>query len=140
MYFDANYIVKLYLREPQSDAVEELAQRAHRLCSSALAIAEVHCVFLRSLREGRITLEQSAKLTAQFGGHLEDGLWTMAPVTDDILKRTSTLPLLSPLLILRTGDAIHLLTAQKMGEPEVWSADRHMLAAAPYFGLIGRSV
>ena len=140
MYFDANYIVKLYLREPESDAVEQLARRADRLCSSALAIAEVHCVFLRTLREGRISVRQCADMTAQFGDHVKAGAWTMIPVAEDILKRTSTLPVLSSQMILRSGDAIHLLTAQKIGEPEVWTNDRHMLAAAPHFGLVGRSV
>lgn len=36
-------------------------------------------------------------------------------------------------------DAVHLATAQQIGESEVWTNDRHMLAAAPYFGLRGRS-
>lgn len=41
---------------------------------------------------------------------------------------------------LRTADAVHLATARELGEREVWTNDRHMLAAAPYFGLTGRSV
>jgi len=45
----------------------------------------------------------------------------------------------SPDLFLRTADAVHLATAQQIGESDVWTNDRHMLAAAPYFGLRGRS-
>jgi len=43
-------------------------------------------------------------------------------------------------LFLRTADAVHLMTAYEIGEREVWTNDRHMLAAAAYFGLTGRSV
>jgi predicted nucleic acid-binding protein len=43
-------------------------------------------------------------------------------------------------LTLRTADAVHLATAQEAGERHVWTNDRHMLAAAPYFGLEGRSI
>jgi predicted nucleic acid-binding protein len=40
---------------------------------------------------------------------------------------------------MRGGDAVHLATALEIGEREVWTGDRHMLAAAPHFGLIGRT-
>ena len=39
-----------------------------------------------------------------------------------------------------TADAVHLATAREVGEREVWTNDRHMLAAASFFGLTGRSV
>jgi hypothetical protein len=44
-----------------------------------------------------------------------------------------------PDLFLRTADAVRLMTAHEIGESSVWTNDRHMLAAAPYFGLTGRS-
>src|SRR5580704_10921618 len=43
-------------------------------------------------------------------------------------------------LFVRSADAVHLTTAQEAGEREVWTNDRHMLAAAAYFGLSGQSV
>ena len=45
-----------------------------------------------------------------------------------------------PDLFIRTADAVHLVTAYETGEHEVWTNDRHMLASASYFGLVGRSV
>ena len=42
-------------------------------------------------------------------------------------------------LFLRTADAVHLTTAQEVSQRHVWTNDRHMLAAAGYFGLVGRS-
>jgi predicted nucleic acid-binding protein len=41
-------------------------------------------------------------------------------------------------LFLRAGDAVHLATAAEAGFGEVWTNDRHMLAAARAFGLRGR--
>jgi predicted nucleic acid-binding protein len=140
MYLDAAYIVKNYLNEPESQAVRALVRQAERLISSALAIAEVHCVFLRQQREGKITRDQCLESASLFDEHVDRGVWTMVPVSDDLLRRTSTLVISAPDVILRAGDAIHLLTAQKLGEREIWTGDRHMLAAAPHFGVIGRSV
>jgi predicted nucleic acid-binding protein len=48
----------------------------------------------------------------------------------------ATLP---PAVFLRAGDAVQLVSALEAGEPEVWTNDRRMLAAAPHFGLVGRS-
>jgi predicted nucleic acid-binding protein len=43
-------------------------------------------------------------------------------------------------LYLRDGDAIHLAAAQGAGFAEIWSSDKSLLAAAPHFGLAGKSV
>jgi hypothetical protein len=40
---------------------------------------------------------------------------------------------------LRAGDAIHTATALETGETEIWTNDRHLLAAVAHFGLAGRS-
>ena len=68
------------------------------------------------------------------------GLWRFSPVTDNLLRRTAAMVLAAPdSVFLRTSDAIHLMTAQDLGESEVWTNDRHMQDAAPLFGLAARS-
>ena len=63
------------------------------------------------------------------------------PVNEALLRRTSALIVSAPRdIFLRTADAVHLTPAQEAGERDVWTSDRHMLAAATYFGLAGRSV
>jgi predicted nucleic acid-binding protein len=80
-------------------------------------------------------------LASRFSQHIGDGLWSLIPVHEALLRRTSALMVAAPGdLFLRTADAVHLTTAQEIGEREVWTNDRQMLAAAPYFGLRGRSV
>jgi predicted nucleic acid-binding protein len=62
-------------------------------------------------------------------------------VNEALLRRTSALLIAAPsTLFVRTADAVHLVTAQEAGEQEIWTNDRHMLAAAGYFGVAGRSI
>ena len=43
-------------------------------------------------------------------------------------------------VFIRPADAVHLATVQEIGERAVWTNDRHILAAASYFGFKGQSV
>lgn len=95
----------------------------------------------RRLREGESSHSEIQDLATRFSQHTEDGLWNFIPVNEALLRRTSALMLSAPRdLFLRTADAVHLTTAQELGERDVWTNNRQMLAAASYFGLAGRSV
>jgi predicted nucleic acid-binding protein len=65
----------------------------------------------------------------------------MVPVSEPILRQvellTRSLPKTTP---LRAGDAIHIVSAVEAGFNEIWTNDRHLLAAADHFALKGRSV
>ena len=64
---------------------------------------------------------------------------TLVPVTEEFLTRVSLRMSMIPAEVyLRTGDAVQLASVLEVGELEVWTNDRHMLAAASYFGLAGR--
>jgi predicted nucleic acid-binding protein len=141
MYFDTSYIAKFYFNEPESPRVRDLVRRADAIRSSLWAFAEFHAVLHRRLREGSCSRSDATALASRFSTHIADGLWNLVPVGEGVLRRTSALMLAAPVdLFLRTADAVHLTTAQDSGEHEVWTNDRHMLAAAPYFGLSARSV
>ena len=140
MYIDSAYIVKYYVHEPNSPAVREMLRKAESRASSALAIAEVTCAFHRRWREGNLTGDLFREVLGSFLKHVEAGAWSMAPIDDRVLRRVSRMLRLAPAsLHLRSGDAVHLATALEIGELGVWTSDRHMLEAAPHFGLIGRT-
>lgn len=141
MYFDTSYIAKFYFNEPESPRVRELVRKADAIYSSLWAFAEFHAVLHRRLREGASSHSDTRDLASRFSEHIEDGLWKLVPVNEALLRRTSALMMSAPRdLFLRTADAVHLTTAHEVGERDVWTNDRHMLAAAAYFGLAGRSV
>jgi predicted nucleic acid-binding protein len=140
MYIDSAYIVKYYVHEPNSPAIREMLRKAESRASSALAIAEVTCALHRRWREGNLTGDLFREVLGSFLKHVEAGAWSMAPIDDHVLRRVSRMLRLAPAsLYLRSGDAVHLATALEIGELEVWTSDRHMLEAAPHFGLIGRT-
>ena len=141
MYFDTSYIAKFYFNEPGSPRVRELVRKADAIHSSLWALAEFHAVLHRRLREGASSPSDARDLASRFSEHMEDGLWNLIPVNKALLRRTSALMVSAPRdLFIRTADAVHLTTAHEIGERDVWTNDRHMLAAAAYFGLTGRSV
>ena len=141
MYFDTSYIAKFYLQEPDSERVRELVHGADIIYSSMWAIAEFHSVLHRWVRERVISAESARALASRFAAHTEEGLWNLVPTSEALLRRTGARIISAPPdIFLRTADAVHLMTADEIGHRDVWTNDRHMLAAAPYFGLNGRSV
>lgn len=141
LYFDSAYIAKCYLREPDAPAVRALAGSGPALYVSALAMAEVSCVFHRQLREKTLTPKTAAAVRDLFLADIEAGTWQLLPITDRLLRRVEThTRKLRADLFLRAGDAIHIATAIDGGFQEIWTNDRHLLATAAHFGLKGRSV
>lgn len=141
MYLDTSYIAKFYFNEPESPRVRELVRTAPIVHSSLWALAEFHGVVHRRVREGFLPATVAHEISSRFYLHVQEGLWKLIPVHEALLRRTSALIIAAPpALFLRTADAVHLATAYETGEREVWTNDRHMLASASYFGLLGRSV
>lgn len=141
MYLDTSYIAKFYLNEPESSRVRELVRKADIVHSSLWAMGEFYAVLHRQVREGAVVPDVARDLASRFLAHVEAGLWCLMPVHEALLRRTGTLLVSAPRdLFIRTADAVHLVTAQEIGECDVWTSDRHMLAAASYFGLTGKSV
>jgi len=141
VYFDTCYIAKFYFNEPGSARVRALVRQADGIYSSVWAFAEFHAVLHRRVRQGACSRGDARDLASRFSRHIRDRLWNLIPVNEALLRRTSALMVSAPAdLFLRTAGAVHLTTAQEAGEPGVWTSDRHMLAAAQYFGLTVRSV
>lgn len=141
MYIDSAYVVKFYVNEPDSQAVRSAVGQAEGLVSSAWALAEVGCALHRHLRRGSLSAARVRELSGAFLDHVDAGFWTLIPAGDRLLRRVALLVSAAPPgVYLRAGDALHLVSAQDVGEREIWTSDRHVLAAAPHFGLLGRSV
>jgi predicted nucleic acid-binding protein len=141
VYVDSAYIAKYYVNEQDAPAVRQLIRGAADVRSSYWAVVEVTCVFHRHVRERSLTAVQGRELMDTFRSHVEAELWSLMPVTKALLHKTALLiRRLAPSVPLRAGDAIHLATALDAGETEIWTNDRHLLAAAEVVGLVGKTV
>lgn len=139
MYLDSAYIAKFYLNEPDSSTVRAKIATAERLSSSQWAVAEVASAIHRY--SGALDPRQVVELVDAFEEHVNTGFWELHPVTAARLWQVANMMKTAPRdLFLRSGDALHIATALAIGETEIWSNDRHLLAAAPHFGLKGLSI
>lgn len=86
LYFDAAFIAKFYLEEPESEAVRALAEDSTGVVSLVIGRLETELVFSRKLREGTLTTRGRETLIAQFQVDCEEGLWSWLPVTDELVE------------------------------------------------------
>lgn len=119
-YLDSSAIVKLAVREPETDALRRHLRRRRTLITSALARTEV----LRALLPGG----QRAVAAGQRALSRID----LVRVNDQVLGGAGTL---SP-VELRSLDAIHLATAGRIGRDlgEIVTYDQRMALAAQQMG------
>ena len=138
-YFDSAYVAKCYLNDPDSEAVRDLVRTPVPLYSSALCVVEVTSAIHRRYRERSLTRKQVQEITGRFRSDVESGTWTMIALSERLLWEVhEALRRLPGGIFLRSGDAIHLISARGAGFTEIWSNDRHLLEAAPHFRLTGR--
>lgn len=140
IFCDTSYLVRLYLDDNGCEIVREWCGR-HEVAASAHAQAEIPATLHRAFREGRLTAEAFAVVIAQFEADCAANAFHWQPVSDSLLSSLAgTYSRLPPSLFLRAADALHLACAAANGFTEVYSNDRHFLAAAPHFGLRGLNV
>ena len=138
LYFDTSYLVRLYLEDNGFEAVRKLAAEAPALASAWHAQAETIAALHRAHREGRFTAEQYLFALNQFKEEQYSSYFLWCALTDKVQARLErAFQSAPPYTFLRSADALHLACAAEHGFKEVYSNDRHFLAAAPYFGLKG---
>jgi uncharacterized protein len=119
-YLDSSAIVKLAVREPESEALRRYLRRRRPLISSALARTEV----LRALRPGG---EEAMSAGRRVLARID-----LIRVNDRVLNNAGSLHPVE----LRSLDAIHLATATRLGSDlgEVVTYDDRMASSARTMG------
>jgi predicted nucleic acid-binding protein len=131
-YFDTSAVLKRYVAEVGSDAVEPLLRR-HPLVSSALLVVEITSALHRRRGEfAAAVLEATWKRFSDDRGH-----WRLAAVSGAVLDRAEEVVRSSG---VRTLDAIHVATAVlvawELGSPLAFvTADGVQAAAAREAGM-----
>lgn len=135
-YFDSAYIAKFYLDEPDSEAVRRLAESLGEVRCAVIGRIEVAAVFHRKFREGAFDARALREVMAQFEDDCGQTLWTWLPLTAALAAKAAEAFARVPRpVFLRAADALHLVCAVEHGLAEVYTNDRHMLAAARHFRL-----
>jgi predicted nucleic acid-binding protein len=141
VYFDTSYLVRLYLEDKGYETVRKLASQHATIASAWHGRAEVIAALHRAYREGRFTKDRYDSVVAQFDLEEKGNQFTWCPLGEEVQERLKrAYRTASPDTFLRAADALHLACAAEHGFQEVFSNDRHFLAAAPHFGLKGINV
>ena len=140
-YFDSTYLFKIQCVEQGTEQVRACAAEVECLVSGIHGRAEFASACHRKIREGFGTPEQLQAMLAQIEMETRIGALRWLPITAEIVALTeSVYRTAPPQTHLRAADALHLACAATHGFQEIYSNDRHLLAAAPLFGLRGVNV
>lgn len=140
-YFDSTYLFKIQCVEQGSEPVRACAAEVDCLVSGIHGRAEFASACHRKIREGFGTPDQLQAILAQIEMETRIGALRWLPITTEIVALTESVYRTAPSqTLLRAADALHLACAAAHGVPEIYSNDRHLLAAAPMFGLRGVNV
>ena len=138
LYLDTSALAKIYLNEPGTERMRELASCAsgNRVAICSITQVEFHAAIWRRRREGGLDDEEVGLAIELFNARLETDL-LRCPVDDRTLNRAAELTSRHP---LRGYDATQLAAClvleTRMGEsPTFVCADRRLLTAAEAEGL-----
>lgn len=138
IYLDTSYLVKCYVCEPGTEEILAWLEGRTGLSCAEHGRLEFFSAVRRHVREGRLRPSDATGVFRRLEADEALGLWNWLPVGGDLIRETcrriATMPAEVP---LRSADALHLACAASGGFREVYSHDRHLLAAASYFGLSG---
>jgi predicted nucleic acid-binding protein len=140
-YLDTSYLLKIYVQEQGSREVDAwMVGRSHFVCAHHGRL-ELFAGLKRHQREGRLDARGLRQIFAQIDADEKSQLVEWLPVTsgliDTVCRKVADLP---GSVFLRAADALHLACAADAGLKEIYSHDRHLLAAASHFGLRGIDV
>jgi predicted nucleic acid-binding protein len=141
IYLDTSCLLKLYAREQGSEELAAwLTGRSGVVCAGHGRL-ELISALKRHQREGRLDTRGLRQALTCLAAEEATRLIEWLPVTNTLINtacaRVAEMP---PTVFIRAGDALHLVAAAEAGLKEIYSHDRHLLAAAPHFGLKGLDV
>jgi predicted nucleic acid-binding protein len=101
--------VKLYLNEPDSDAVAQLVQQADIIVTSVLAYPEARAAFTRRVRERLLSSADSAVIVRQFDDDWDR--FVVITLGDELARAAGRL---ADGLGVRGCDAVHLASFEAL--------------------------
>ena len=134
MYLDTSVLVKVFVREPDSEFYGKLTD-GQIVCSSVLAYTEVWSAFLAKERAGGLTPEQRRRAWASFDRNVMEEVIELLPMGPAIFKRANRImEACHPKVPLRSLDALHLASADQAQHWPLGTGDKRMRDAAQLLG------
>jgi len=138
-YWDTSTLVKLYAQEPDSTAFENHSLSTHaKPVTSRIALYEARATFRRKESEGILQPGYAEQLYAQLLQDVAAGELRLVELGADVEREygqvLDTCLRQTPLIPLRTLDALHLASARVAGETELVATDKRLRAAANLLG------
>jgi predicted nucleic acid-binding protein len=137
LYLDTSSLLKLYIREPGSDAVQSrVAAQDYPLPVWEIQKAELINALRLKVFWSEITLEQAETQIALFENRLKRGLYVFPEIDrNSLMKCVLRLGAETPRLGCRTMDIFHVACAVEIGASEFLSFDQRQNALATHAGL-----
>ncbi len=138
-YWDTSTLVKLYANEPDSGTFEAKAQSpAGEAVSSRIALYEAQATFRRKEAEGTVRPGTAQMLYNQLLQDVAASEIRMIELSPDVDREYDQVLTLcyqhTPMIPLRTLDALHLASARADGQTELVATDKRMRDAARLLG------
>ena len=135
MYLDSAIVVKLLVREADSDWFNQHLS-GESLETSELALTEVRSALLAKERAGHITARERVMAGEKFLAMVEDDLIRLFPLSRSVLERASAMQLAChPRIPLRTLDALHVASCDLHRSARLSTTDGRMRAACEQFAI-----
>jgi predicted nucleic acid-binding protein len=135
LYLDASALVKLYLPEAGSDALDKAVCGRRDLIVSDLAVTEIVSAISRRRREGTLSSQSGGRLHRKILSDIADGLYVKNELLPDVHREAERLLMAIDTVALRSADALHLALASMSGASAIVTYDLRMAEAAIRVGL-----
>jgi len=135
MYLDSAIIVKLLIREPESEWFGNHLV-GQDFATSELALTEVNSALLSRERQGYITLRERVAAAEKFGVLLASETIRLLPLNRAVLERASAIQrACHPHLSLKTLDALHVATCDLHHGGRMSATDGRIRSACKQLGI-----
>jgi predicted nucleic acid-binding protein len=135
MYLDSSILVKLFVREPDSETCARTVSGAV-LVSSELAYGELWSALLQKEKAGELSEKSRQAAWADFVLRLEEESIRLLHLdVTSIRAAVGIMTDVHPYVSLRTLDAIHLAAVASLEGQHLYTADKRMQAAARFLEL-----
>jgi predicted nucleic acid-binding protein len=135
MYLDSAIIVKLLVREPESEWLGKNLI-GHEFVTSELTLNEVRSALLARERGGHITPRERAAAVEKFCSMIESESIRLLPLNRPVLERASAIQqACHPHIPLKTPDALQVATCDLHHSGTMSATDKRIRAACQQLGI-----